>query len=109
MQKRQEHTMRKSIFALAIGGLIASATFGAATPASAEHRTTIVRDGQRVVVVQKHKPMKKVFIRSDEPRRVVIHKSPKPRKVVVIRSDGSRVIRYNQPRRTNQIAIIRRD
>ena len=101
--------MRKSILALAIGGLIASATFGAATPASAEHRTTIVRDGERVVVVQKHKPMKKVVIRSDRPRKVVIHRSAQPRKVVTIRPDGTRVVRYIQPRRTNQIAIIRRD
>jgi hypothetical protein len=82
--------MRKSIIALAVGGLLAGSVFAVA-PASAG--TTVITKGtpERVVVVKKKPAVKKV----------VIHKSSKPKKKII-------VARTNAPSRS-QVAIIKKD
>ena len=94
--------MRKSILALAVGGLLAGA---AVVPVPASAHTTVLREGvpARVVVVKPAK--KKVVVVKPAKKKVVIHRASQPRRVVVVHRDGSRTVRVVRPR--SQVAVIR--
>jgi hypothetical protein len=103
--------MRKSILALAIGGLLAGAAY-LPVPASAQ-TTTVIREGRpaNVLVVKpnRYKYKQKVVVVKPAKKKIFVQRN-QPRRVVVVHRDGSRTIRYVRPRgQVTTTTVIRRD